>query len=94
METVVQIWRQLHWFAKWIALSLGFLVATVLAVKTGLWTPDVHPVQPPFDLKECRFALAEKDYPSVSFDELADDIQFEYRQACSRAALEYQGYVR
>jgi hypothetical protein len=64
-----------------------------MAEKAGLWTPDLRPPRPPFNMKKCRLALAREDYPTVSFDELADDIQFEYRQKCSRAALEYQGYA-
>ncbi len=74
-------------------ISLGIMAAIVFAERAGLWVPDTRPLKPPFNLKKCQLALAEKDYPSVSFDELAEDIQFEYRQRCSRAAIEYQGYA-
>jgi hypothetical protein len=93
VKAIGALWRQSHWLIKWAFISMSILAIMVSAEKVGIWKPDLRPVAPPFDAKACRFALAERDYPTVSFDELADDIQFQYRQECSRKALEYQGYV-
>lgn len=93
MKAIGAMWRRSPWLIKWILISFGILAMIVFAAKSGVWKPDLRPMAPPFDAKACRFALAKRDYPSVSFDELADDIQFQYRQECSRKALEYQGYV-
>lgn len=91
---MLSLWCRSHWFAKWAIISLAILPVLALAEKAGLWTPDSRPASPPFDLDKCRSELVQKDYPGISFDELAEHIQFEYRQTCSQAALDYQGYVR
>lgn len=87
------LWRKAHWLVKWFVISSLCLAALVIAEKTGLWVPDGRPLAPTFDTKACREAMVQEDYPGISIDELAEDIQFQYRQACSQKALEYQGYV-
>lgn len=93
MAAIGALWRRSHWVVKWFIISFFMLVFGVAAEKTGLWVPDMPSDRPPFDEKACRFALAKKDYPSVSFDELAGDIQFGYRRECGLAAIRYQGYA-
>lgn len=90
---MTDLWRRSHWLIKWTFISFAVMASMVFAEKVGLWVPDTRPLKPPFNLKKCRIALAKEDYPSVTLDELEEDIQFEYRQRCSSMALEYQGYV-